>query len=196
MIKSILAGVLISIGCCVNLSCDNKYIGAFLFSLGLYSIIIFGLNLYTGKVGYLSSQTKKWKYVDELFKIWIGNFIGCFISALCIVNTRLGINSDHLIAIKQNDTYVSLFVLSIFCGMLMYIAVEGYKRTKNPLIVVLPVMVFILSGFEHVIADQFYWFVSKNMEIKDFLISMIVMTLGNGIGGNVVNLASGDSNVR
>ena len=38
LLLSILAGILICIGCCVNLLLinDNKYLGAFLFSAGLF----------------------------------------------------------------------------------------------------------------------------------------------------------------
>ena len=46
-LKSILAGIMISIGCMVFLSCENKYIGSFLFSIGLITVVVFDLNLYT-----------------------------------------------------------------------------------------------------------------------------------------------------
>ena len=44
-VKSILAGIMISVGCVVNLSCDNKYIGAILFCIGLITILLFNFNL-------------------------------------------------------------------------------------------------------------------------------------------------------
>ena len=52
-ILGVLAGMMIGIGGCVSLSCDNRYIGALLFSLGLFGIIQFGFGLFTGKVGYI-----------------------------------------------------------------------------------------------------------------------------------------------
>ena len=55
LIKSINAGVCVSIGCKIYLSCENKYIGALLFSIGLIAILILDFNLFTGKVCYLSS---------------------------------------------------------------------------------------------------------------------------------------------
>ena len=52
LLKAILTGFAIGIGGIVNLSCDNRYMGAFLFGLGLFVILTFGLMLFTGKVGY------------------------------------------------------------------------------------------------------------------------------------------------
>lgn len=66
--------------------------------------------------------------------------------------------------------------------MLMHIAVAGYKKSKNPLIVVLPVMVFILIGAEHCVADMFYWFYADTINIP----ALLVITLGNTIGANFI----------
>ena len=51
--KAILAGMMIALAGTVNLSVDNKYLGSFLFSFGLITIIIQDWWLYTGKVGVL-----------------------------------------------------------------------------------------------------------------------------------------------
>lgn len=56
--RSIAAGVCIGIGCIAYLSVDNRYVGAFLFSIGLMAVCVFRLNLFTGKVCYL-------EYLDE-----------------------------------------------------------------------------------------------------------------------------------
>ena len=44
ILKSFLAGVAIALGGYVYLSCENKYVGAFLFSVGLLTVLYFGLN--------------------------------------------------------------------------------------------------------------------------------------------------------
>lgn len=44
-----LSGLMIGIGCVVSMSCENRYLGAFLFSLGLFCIVQFQYGLYTGK---------------------------------------------------------------------------------------------------------------------------------------------------
>lgn len=60
-----LSGLMIGIGCVVSMSCENRYLGAFLFSLGLFCIVQFQYGLYTGKVGYIFDRDKA--YLGETF---------------------------------------------------------------------------------------------------------------------------------
>ena len=53
---SLPAGVFIGIGGTVFLSCENRYVGAVLFSVGLLAICCMGLFLFTGRVGYLAEE--------------------------------------------------------------------------------------------------------------------------------------------
>ena len=74
MVKAILSGLMIGVGGTVYLSCDNKYIGGFLFSFGLFTIIQYGFNLYTGKVGYIPEREPA--YIIDVILIFLGNMIG------------------------------------------------------------------------------------------------------------------------
>ena len=64
--KSILAGLLISLGAVAFLTADNKIIGALLFSIGLTAVILLEANLYTGKIGYVNNKTKLFDAVSIL----------------------------------------------------------------------------------------------------------------------------------
>ncbi len=98
---------------------------------------------------------------------------------------------DQIAAVKLNDDFLSIFLLAIFCGMLMFIAVDCFKTQKCSTLqfigVFVPVMVFILSGFEHVIANMFYFSLSASWSGHCFA-SVLVMTLGNSIGGMLIPL--------
>lgn len=64
----------------------------------------------------------------------------------------------------------------------MYIAVKYTEELNNSLIVIiLPVMVFILSGFEHSIANMFYFNLAWDWNIN-VILKIITMLIGNGIG--------------
>jgi formate/nitrite transporter FocA (FNT family) len=72
--------------------------------------------------------------------------------------------------------------------MLMFTAVDAFKNEKlpapcRPIMVFLCVMVFILSGFEHCIANMYYFSVA-GVWSTDTLLLILLMTLGNSIGGN------------
>lgn len=181
--KAIVAGVLIGIGCTVYLNMDNSIAASFLFGLGLFTIINLELNLFTGKIGYLGKNN----YIEILITL-IGNAIGVNIMAFLIKQTRL---NDRLVekAIpivdnKLSDTYISLFLLAVFCGMLMFIAVATFKKQPNilgTLAVFLCVSVFILVGFEHCIANMFYLGLVSTP--TKYFLPLIVMILGNSTGG-------------
>ena len=64
LIKSIFAGIMIGIAGTVYLRVDNNTVGAFLFSIGLLVICMYGMNLYTGKIGYV--LINKLNYIYEL----------------------------------------------------------------------------------------------------------------------------------
>lgn len=182
------AGLAISIGGTVYLSVDNKIIGSLLFAVGLYAIVLNGLFLYTGKVGYLVDQSDKIEYLGLLAITWLGNLAGTWIGAVAVLNTRIqGIreNAVGICETKLADGPLSVFLLAIFCGILMYIAVDGFKEKENPLILFFCVSVFILSGFEHCIANMFYFSIAGAWSLKT-IVYLIIMTLGNSLGGMLI----------
>ena len=188
LLLAVLAGVTIGIGGCVYLSMDNKVIGALLFTVGLYAICVHGLKLYTGKIGYLVNE--RLPYCFELAVIWIGNFLGTFLAATAMRETRISEISQkaaQLCQTKLDDGISSLFLLGIFCGLLMFIAVDGYRAVNNPIILFMGVAVFILCGFEHCIADMFYFSIAGLWSVKAVLL-VIVITIGNSIGGMLIPL--------
>lgn len=192
LIKSILAGIMIAIGGTIYLSLDNKIIGSIFFSIGLFMICTRGLNLFTGKIGYIFENNLK--YTLEVIITLIGNFIGTFTSAYILRYTRIytsiSIKAESICNIKLNDTLLSIFILSIFCGILMYLAVNGYKENKDSgkyLSIFLCVIVFILCGFEHSIANMYYFSIASLWSTKTFLY-LFIMILGNTIGGVFIPL--------
>ena len=93
----------------------------------------------------------------------------------------------NITSVKLGDSLISLFILGIFCGLLMYIAVDGYKKTSNPIILFVCVMTFILCGFEHCIADMYYFAISGMINI-DTMMMLLVITAGNTLGGIMIPL--------
>lgn len=187
-LQAVLAGIVIGIGGTVYLSLENKVIGAVLFSIGLYAIVLNSLYLYTGKVGYLAGNKNKKAYGGLLVFTWLGNFVGTALVAVGILMTRIaGIRktAEEICKVKFADTPVSILILSIFCGMLMYVAVDGFREKENPLILLFCVSVFILCGFEHCIANMFYFSLAGVWSMKA-IAYLLIMTFGNSIGGMLI----------
>ena len=193
LFKSFLAGIMIAIGGTVFLSIENKVIGASLFSIGLFGVLIYNLNLYTGKIGYLITNFNL-KYIKELIITLIGNFIGAcsvgFILRYTRIYDKICEKSLILANAKLNDNILSIFILSIFCGLLMYYAVNGFKKQTDfgkYLVVYLGVAVFILCGFEHCIANMYYFSVADIWSLKTLGYTGI-MVLGNSLGSFIIPL--------
>lgn len=183
LIKSIYAGLMIGIGGTIYLSIENKILGAILFSFGLLTIIIQGFNLYTGRVGY------DIKNPPLMFKILIGNTIGTFICALLVRLSKPEIinKANQIWLNKLNQTALSTLVLAVLCGVLMYLAVDNYKKNNNLLFIMLPVIIFILSGYEHSIANLFYMFLCNNIKVNQ-LWYIVICILGNSIGARLFHI--------
>lgn len=191
---SILAGLMIGVGGAVSLSSDNRYVGAVLFSLGLLTIVHFKLGLYTGKVGNIVRNGAK--FIPEVLVTLLGNAIGTFIAAMLLKMTRIAPalveKVSATVETKTSDSVLNMFVLGIFCGMLMFIAVDGFRKnrevsdsTAGYMFVVFPVVVFIICGFNHCIADMFYIFLSGAYSMSS-LIYLVVVILGNAAGGMLI----------
>ena len=91
----------------------------------------------------------------------------------------------------DNPLSYTWFVLSVFCNILMFIAVDGYKNNPHELGkylgIFLGVIVFILCGFEHCVANMFYFSVA-NVWGGKALLYMLVMSVGNACGGVIIPL--------
>ena len=192
LVKSIIAGVMIGIGGTVYLSVENKVVGSVLFAIGLFAIVVYGFNLYTGKIGYLVTNFN-FKYIKELIITLVGNFIGTFFVGFILRYTRIysliSEKAKALVDIKLDDNIISILILSFFCGILMYFAVNGYKELKDVgryIAIFLGVIVFILCGFEHCVANMYYFSVSSWC-LNGFLY-LLIMILGNSLGGMLIPL--------
>ena len=192
LVRAILAGVMISIGGTIFLTCESKLLGAFLFSIGLYAICAFGLNLYTGKIGYVIDN--KPKYLIELLITLIGNLIGTIGSGYLLFLTRGGeklrSTASAICDIKLNDNLLSIFILAIFCGIIMYLAVDLFKRLTDfgkYMGIFMGITVFILAGFEHCVANMYY-FSAANMWGWKTILYVFIMILGNSVGSILLAL--------
>lgn len=176
IIKSIFAGFCIGMGAYLYLQVGGV-IGAFLFSIGLLSILLLNYKLYTGFIGYIE---KPHDLITAL-KILIGNVVGCFL--LPFRHEK----AIELIMIKSATPLHIIFGKAVLCGLLIYIAVEAWK-TKREWITMLAVASFILSGAEHSIADACYLAISNLPVNLYYILMFIVIVIGNGIGSYCARL--------
>lgn len=180
---SVGAGIYVSIAGSAFFGSDNRYIGSALFCVALVAICYQGLYLFTGKIGYLANTHDQQSIVDVLLTL-LGNGLGTLACGLAAGYIKPGYR-DIAAAMCQNKLALSLgqaFVAAVFCGILMYTAVEVFKTGKSPLGIFFCVPAFIIAGFEHSIADMFYFF-SARMFSGEVAVFLLVVVIGNSVGG-------------
>lgn len=194
-VSAIEAGISIGLGGMAFLSLDNKVLGALFFTIGLFVVCTFGFHLFTGKVCYAFSNDLD--YLINLPIMWFGNLIGTAVPAFIIRFSRISGIADKAVqmcSVKTGDSLLSLFILGIACNIFIYIAVEGFNRNPHQvgkyLSLFFGVMVFILCGTEHCVADMFYFWAAGAWSGRAIL-CIIAITLGNSVGGMLFPLLGG-----
>lgn len=187
----VMAGFFVSIGGTAFLSIENRVVAALFFTTGLFAISNYGFNLFTGKVCYLLDNGPG--YLWDLALIWLGNLGGTLIATALLGLTRvhpaLAETAAPLVAAKLGDGLLSVFVLSVFCNVLIFIAVDGYRIIPDALgkylALFLGVAVFAISGFEHCVANMYFISLTGSWS-ADAVLFIIVNTAGNSLGGLLV----------
>lgn len=188
---AVMGGICIALGGTAYLCTDNNIIGAILFTIGLFTICTMGFNLYTGKVSY--ALENKPSYIIDLFFVWLGNLAGTSLTAMLLgftrISTKIFDKASELCNTKLSDNMISMFILAIFCNLLIFIAVDEFNTNKHIagkyLGLLFGVVAFIFCSFEHSIADMFYFSVAKAWSLKT-ICYLLVITLGNAVGGLLV----------
>ena len=182
IVSGITAGLCISLGGTVFLAAENKVVGAVAFTIGLLSICRYGLSLYTGKVGYLFE-----KHDGEAFSVLflglLGNLIGTVVCGLLMRKClpAVGEKAAAVCAAKLEKDALTVFLLGCFCGILVYIAVNLFRDKNTVLGILIGIPVFILSGFEHSVADMFYLAAAGEFSLRALVFILLVLA-GNSAG--------------
>lgn len=188
-----------------------RLISACVFPAGMAMVLIAGSELFTGNNLIIISVLQKKVRVGEMLKNWVmvyaGNFIGAFFVALLVVYGHIPDLYDGALAQKMvnaalfrvNQTFGEAFIRGILCNILVCIAVWAAfaaKKVSGKLLMSFwPVMLFVLCGFEHSIADMYfgvaglftmheYAIEAEGLNVVSFLIkNLLPVTLGNIVGG-------------
>lgn len=178
-ISSTLAGIAIAIGAIVYLVTGN----ALFFPIGLLIVIMYNLCLYTGRVGYIS----EFNHFPKLLLMLLGNMIGAFATGFITRYCKPALigNASDLCQRKMIER-LGLIPLAILCGALVFIAVDICKHNEVDAVpkmvaVWMATTTFVVCGFEHCIANTFY-FALAGKYTWSVLLYILFNALFNGVG--------------
>ncbi|MGL4206178.1 MAG: formate transporter FocA [Aeromonadaceae bacterium] len=200
----------------------SKLAGGICFALGLILCVILGGELFTSTTLTLVARASNRITWGQMLKNWgivyFGNLVGGLIMVMLIMlssqymNTsgQWGLTALNVAQHKIHHTFIEAVTLGILCNLMVclaaWMAFGGRTMTDKALIMILPVAMFVASGFEHSIANMFmipagiaiqnfagpeFWQAIgveqakyADLTISHFILNnLIPVTIGNIIGG-------------
>jgi formate/nitrite transporter len=206
IIRSIFSGLFIAFGGLgshiFNTMTGTSYLGAFVFPVGLISVILTGSELFTGNCLMVIPLADNKLGLKRLLKAWVivyaGNYIGSLTAAFMVRISGLMTMADGRLEALMIGSAVAktsapagiLFSKGILCNFLVclavYCAMQADSTIGKIFSAYFPVMLFVLCGFEHSIANMYFISLgqlSGEIGITGLFRNLIPVTAGNIIGG-------------
>ena len=183
----------------------GKLAGACVFPCGLAMVVVAGSELFTGNNLIIISVLEKRSTVGGMLKNWalvyLGNLIGSLLVVALTVYGGVFTNPDVATALvstaaaKANLGLGDALLKGILCNFLVCIAVWmsfGTKTAEGKILVVFfPIMAFVISGFEHSVANMFY-LPGGILTAAKYGIDAAGLTLGNALLNNLLPVTIGN----
>ncbi|MBQ8161845.1 MAG: formate/nitrite transporter family protein [Clostridia bacterium] len=178
--RSLAAGILIGMGCIVNLKAGGGILGAVLFSSGLWFVVNFDAELFTGRV-----TQDQYPFLQRLLMLLV-NVTG---AALCGLLASVFLPEVMESAVRIVSGYadpLKLLWQSFMCGICMYLATAWPPKDsfssagaldRLPF-VIYGVVLFIISGYGHSIALAGYAGLARGIAWW----AIPLAAIGNGMG--------------
>ena len=223
-VLGIAAGALISMGavasstaaCTVEGFGMTRWVSGLIFPIGLIMVILLGTELFRGNALMVTAAIAKKITWGQLARNWVlvyfGNFVGAIgVAALMAFFGQLGLGdntvaaySAKVAASKSSMPWMNVFVLGIFCNLLVCVAVYLGNTAQDTagriLGIFFPIMGFVTAGFEHCIANMYYIpagiFATMVPGFSDAIVALgvntEVLTWGNFVFANLVPATLGN----
>ena len=213
MLLGILAGVFIGLGALGNILIGQtmanidpglgRFVGATIFPIGLMLVVICGAELFTGNnlmtLAFMEKKVTMGQVLRNWVLVYVANFIGSILLVLVVFYAGT-LSADAItksIAIAETKaglTVSQAFLRAILCNMLVVLGVWMATAGKDVISKIFacwfPVMLFVLCGFEHSIANMFFipmgMMLGAKVTMAQLINNLVVVTLGNIVGGGII----------
>ena len=220
LILAVLAGAFIAFGAACATAAgayatNTALVKGLVFPVGLILVVVCGAELFTGNCLLISPAIGKDIKVGGLFKNWgivyAGNFLGGLLIAVLVVyshvqNQTVAAACVATAELKSNMGFGDALLRGILCNMLVCLAVWAAMSSSTTagkiFAVYLPVLAFVVCGFEHSVANMYYLsaglmehmvypaFAAEGLSVGNALLyCLLPSTIGNIIGGCMIGVA-------
>jgi nitrite transporter NirC len=217
LVRTMLAGAFIGIGVLIMCTAGGPLVAAgsgfaplvegLVFGVALTIVVIAGAELATSAMMILTQGVMKgaigWlRAVETLLACLVGNLLGAVVfawlvhlSGVLAPGTAGGTMLAGMVEHKAAETTGQLFVRGILCNLMVCLAIWCAGRLKSEgakiAVVFACVMVFITSGFEHVVANMTTFSLGiigglEGATIAEMGRNILAVGAGNTVGGAVL----------
>lgn len=236
ILMSMFAGMFIAIGAeGSNLAVHDignlgiaKTVAGCVFPVGLMMLSVIGAELFTGNCMMITAVVDRRISLLRMLRNWVvvylGNILGSVLTAAVVFGSgqfdatggALGAYTIKVAMGKMGLDFGKAFLSGIMCNILVCVAVLMSSAAKDIagklLACFFPIMVFVVSGFEHCVANMYYIpagimastndnyvdracelygytaaQISSQLDIGHFFgTNLLPVTLGNIVGGGVI----------
>lgn len=172
--KSVMGGTLLALACWCSSLMPSKPMFSLVFCIGLILITMMKAKLFTSAI--ITDNT------EECFEIFTGNFIGCVVTVMAL--SFAGYDMGNLAVIgdtKSSLTFAQAFIRGILCNLCVcmgsWMASKEFSGISKIAVIVPPIFLFVMCGFEHSIADIVF-------AVSPLILLCVI--LGNIVGGLII----------
>ncbi|MCV2394897.1 formate/nitrite transporter family protein [Actinotalea sp. M2MS4P-6] len=221
LVRTMLAGAYIGIGVVIMTTASGPLVAAgwplaplvsgLVFGVALTIVVIAGAELATSSMMYLTHgallRRITWGRAGGVLAATLGgNLLGAMVfgglvhlSGVLAPGTAPGDMLASMVEHKAAESFGQLLVRGILCNLLVCLAVWSANRLTSEvakiIVIFACVMVFITSGFEHVVANMTTFSIGlyqglPDATVAEFARNILAVGLGNTIGGALLVGAS------
>ena len=131
--------------------------------------------------------------------VYLSNLIGAILLVALVYGSGLLLGDKAIKAISIAESKVSISILQeffrgILCNILVVLAVWMATASQDIISKLFacwfPVMLFVLCGFEHSVANMFFipigMILGADVSILQLITNLIFVTIGNIVGGAII----------
>lgn len=180
MVMSIFAGMFIALGAQASMVVSHdianygiaKLISGIVFPIGLMMIVLVGGELFTGNCLMIMAIMNKKIMIRDMVRVqalvFFFNLFGAIFIALLVAfsgqwdNTggQLGAYTIKMALTKSQLHITDAFISGTLCNIMVCVAMLMGKSSRDVtgkiLAIFFPIMAFVVSGFEHCVANMYY----------------------------------------
>ena len=213
ILLGIMAGLFISFGGLANIIVTQtlgnidvgltKFMGAVVFPVGLMLVVICGAELFTGNNLMVFAAIQKRIKMSDVFRNWvlvyIANFIGSILLVMAVYygGVLSGDAVQKAIGIAEAKVIIAIdeaIIRGMLCNFIVVLAVWMATGAKDIISKIFacwfPIMLFVLCGFEHSVANMFFipmgMMLGGSITVIQLALNLLFVTIGNLIGGAII----------